>query len=627
MQTKHIAIISGVIGALVATVIALLVIIINKDSTDTQVKNDTVSTDPQGVIVDKTAPVAPLAITAPTKTDTSVTLTWKDSTDNIGVTGYNILQNGTVIAQNISSTRYTVSGLAKNTEYTFTIQARDAAGNISAPSEATKIRTENTTPTVVPKDTFAPSISNVAISTTTTVTATIVWTTDEPSTSQIEYGRDPFFGNFTALASAKVTNHQVIMTGLVADTRYHFRVKSTDAAGNTATGLNLVFQTNPLPDNTAPSFNNIKSQSITHNSAQISWITNEASDSQIEYGVSTSYGTTTDVVSLKVNDHNLNLSNLQSNMTYHYRVKSRDAAGNLGVSANYSFTTLAAPDTTAPTISSVVSGNVTATGATITWTTNESSDSVVEYGESTSYGSTATDSTNVTSHNVSLTGLGSSKTYNYRVKSKDAAGNIATSQNYTFQTPAPADTTAPNISGGTAGNITDTSAEISWTTNEASDSQVEYGATTSYGSQTTLNNDKVTNHVVIVSGLTPGTTYHFRVKSRDAAGNLAQGSDVTFSTAAPVDTTAPTISGQNCTSTATAITCVWTTNEAASSHVQHGPTTSYGTTAGSNTLVTSHSVEITGLTAATTYHLKIVTKDAANNEATSSDIELATQSE
>src|SRR5207247_4304711 len=79
-------------------------------------------------------------------------------------------------------------------------------------------------------------------------------------------------------------------------------------------------------------------------------------------------------------------------------------------------------------------------------------------------------------------------------------------------------------------------ASIAWTTNEASDSQVEYGTTTAYGSSTTLNTSLVTSHSVNLSGLAANTTYHYRVKSRDAAGNLAVSGDQTFTTAASTTT-------------------------------------------------------------------------------------------
>src|SRR3989344_1612237 len=92
------------------------------------------------------------------------------------------------------------------------------------------------------------------------------------------------------------------------------------------------------------------------------------------------------------------------------------------------------------------------------------------------------------------------------------------------------DTTAPSISGILASSITTSLATISWTTNESSDSQIEYGLTTGYGSQTALNTSLITSHSASLSGLSANTLYHYRVKSKDAAGNLAQSSDQTFTT-------------------------------------------------------------------------------------------------
>src|SRR5262249_35445303 len=71
---------------------------------------------------------------------------------------------------------------------------------------------------------------------------------------------------------------------------------------------------------------------------------------------------------------------------------------------------------------------------------------------------------------------------------------------------------------------------ITWTTNENSNSQVEYGPTTAYGQSTALNPALVTAHSQGLSGLTPMTLYHYRVRSRDAAGNLAVSGDFTFTT-------------------------------------------------------------------------------------------------
>src|SRR3989344_1475867 len=102
------------------------------------------------------------------------------------------------------------------------------------------------------------------------------------------------------------------------------------------------------------------------------------------------------------------------------------------------------------------------------------------------------------------------------------------------------DTTPPTISSVSASSITQNSATITWTTNENADTQVEYGLTTAYGSQTTLDLSLVTSQSVSLSGLLASTLYHYRVKSKDASNNLATSVDFTFTTTV-IDTTPPSI--------------------------------------------------------------------------------------
>jgi Bacterial Ig domain/Purple acid Phosphatase, N-terminal domain len=206
-------------------------------------------------------------------------------------------------------------------------------------------------------------------------------------------------------------------------------------------------------------------------------------------------------------------------------------------------TTVPPSSTSTLSISSVSAPLVASSAATITWATNQSSDSQVEYGLTSSYGtSTLVNSSMVTSHSQGVAGLAANTQYHYRVKSKDSAGNIATSTDFSFTTPAAADTTAPAISGVGASSVTSSAATIGWTTDEASNSQVEYGTTTSYGALSALNSSNVTSHSQALTGLAAGTLYHYRVKSRDAAGNLATSQDFSFSTPAAGDTTPPTVS-------------------------------------------------------------------------------------
>lgn len=88
----------------------------------------------------------------------------------------------------------------------------------------------------------------------------------------------------------------------------------------------------------------------------------------------------------------------------------------------------------------------------------------------------------------------------------------------------------PTISGVTATSVAASSETIAWNTSAASDSQVEYGATVSYGSVTVRNTVPVTSHSMALIGLSPSTLYHYRVRSRDAAGNLSVSADSSFTT-------------------------------------------------------------------------------------------------
>src|SRR5262249_29897859 len=90
-----------------------------------------------------------------------------------------------------------------------------------------------------------------------------------------------------------------------------------------------------------------------------------------------------------------------------------------------------------PVISSVAASTVTASTATITWTTDTASDTTVEYGTTTAYGASASTPGLVTSHTQGLTGLSSSTLYHYRVKSKDAYGQVSASADATFTTTTP----------------------------------------------------------------------------------------------------------------------------------------------------------------------------------------------
>ncbi|HEY9326777.1 MAG TPA: glycoside hydrolase family 6 protein [Streptomyces sp.] len=84
---------------------------------------------------DTQAPTAPTGVTVTAKTSGSVSLSWTASTDNTGVTGYDVFRDGVKVGSS-TTTSYTDSGLSASTAYSYTVKAKDAAGNVSAASSA-----------------------------------------------------------------------------------------------------------------------------------------------------------------------------------------------------------------------------------------------------------------------------------------------------------------------------------------------------------------------------------------------------------------------------------------------------------------------------------------------------------
>lgn len=361
--------------------------------------------------------------------------------------------------------------------------------------------------------------------------------------------------------------------------------------------------------------------------ATVTWVTNEPANSQIAYGVTSAYGSSTVLDGTLVTSHSQMIMGLATSTTYHFQVRSRDASGNLGASADATFaTSLVSVDTVPPVISGV-GASTTVNGALVTWTTNESANSQIAYGLTSAYGSsTVLDATLVTSHSQAVTGLTAGTVYHFQVSSRDGSGNLATSSDQMFTTMA--DVTSPAISGIgiTPGTST---ASVIWTTNEGATSQILYGTTTGYGFSTVLDATLVGAHSQTLTGLVPGTMYHLQIQSKDASNNLAASLDQTFTTLT-LDTTPPTISSVTASPASGTASVTWTTNEAATSKVYYSTVNPVDLGSASSTsdvtLVTSHTANLTGLNASTTYFYVVQSADASLNTATSSQQSFTTGS-
>lgn len=178
---------------------------------------------------DTTAPSTPTNLTASGTTQTSTNLSWTASTDNVGVTGYNVYR-GTTLLTTVTGTTYTATGLTASTAYAFTVRARDAAGNLSAASNTANVTTlANTT------DTTAPSTPTLSASGTTQTSINLSWTVSTDNVGVTGYN---VYRGTTLLTT--VTGTTYTATGLTASTAYSFTVRARDAAGNLSAASNTV---------------------------------------------------------------------------------------------------------------------------------------------------------------------------------------------------------------------------------------------------------------------------------------------------------------------------------------------------------------------------------------------------
>ena len=221
-----------------------------------------------------------------------------------------------------------------------------------------------------------------------------------------------------------------VYTVTASKTGYADAVRMVTVAIGSVTG-NMYVTDLQLGGSTELIISNVQSSAITNGGATITWDTNLAATSQVEYGLTNLYGSSTTLDSGLVTSHSQAIVGLAPSTPYHYRVRSSIGA-DVKYSGDYTYTTLGPP-----TISNVQSTGITTTSATITWNTNVPADSKVNYGTTPSYGSSTTlNPALVTSHSVVVSGLMESTLYHFQCVSANGYGT-AYSSDYTFTTPAP----------------------------------------------------------------------------------------------------------------------------------------------------------------------------------------------
>jgi len=181
---------------------------------------------------DTTPPTIALTAPAASSTVTSTVAVSGIATDNVGVAGVQFRLDGVNLGAEVATPPYTVTWnttTAPDGGHVLTAVARDAAGN-RATSAGVTVTVANGAAVTGGGATgsTAPVISQVSLSVTKSG-ATVGWTTNKPSDSQLVYGLTTSYGNSTTPDPTLVTSHSQTISGLTPNTWYHFQMKSNNA--------------------------------------------------------------------------------------------------------------------------------------------------------------------------------------------------------------------------------------------------------------------------------------------------------------------------------------------------------------------------------------------------------------
>jgi Zn-dependent metalloprotease/chitodextrinase len=273
---------------------------------------------------DTQAPTAP-TLSAPSRTTSSISLSWTAATDNVGVAGYDVYVNNVKNnTSNLTGTTHTVAGLTPNTAYSLYVRARDAAGNTTQ---------SNTLSVTTLADTQVPTAPTLSAPSRTTSSISLSW---KAATDNVGVAGYDVYVNNVKNNTSNLTGTTYTVAGLTPNTAYSLYVRGRDAAGNTAQSNTLSVTT--LADTQAPTAPKLSAPSRTTTSISLSWTA--ATDN---VGVA---GYDVYVNQVKRNPSNLTrtsytVTGLTANTAYSLFVRARDAAGNTSQSNTLPVTTMA----------------------------------------------------------------------------------------------------------------------------------------------------------------------------------------------------------------------------------------------------------------------------------------------
>ncbi len=487
-----------------------------------------------------TAPAAPSAAVATATAYNAVTVTWTDgSTDE---TSFKIeRKTGTGAFAPIGTvgagvTTYGDSTAAGSTQYTYRVCATNGVGDSAyATSSAVTTPAAPTVPNA-PESVVASAISTTQVD--------VTWTDMSSDETGFRIERKIGSGSWTLLTNVNANVTRYSDATALAATQYTYRVRSSNAVGSSAFTTSSAVTTPAAP--TAPAApSGLTATAGGVDSVALGWSDTSNNETGFKIERKTDTGSFVEIGTVGAGVTTYDDNGLDASTQYTYRVRATNGVGDSAYTANVSATTDAVPTAPADPGNLAAAAN-SATQITVTWTDNSSNETGFKIERSldgsSGWSQIGTAAKNVTSL-VNNTGLFPSTQYFYRVVATNAVGDSGFSANATATTQALP--TIPAVPTGVAATAAGTTQiNLSWTDASSDETgfKIERSINGSTWSEIGTTGAGVATYQA--TGLSAGTTYYFRVRATNVAGDSDYSNvDIAATQAAPAaDSTAPTAS-------------------------------------------------------------------------------------
>ena len=478
-----------------------------------EANNESLSSNTLNVITpavpDVESPSTPANLIATSVLFDEVSMSWDASTDNVGVTGYEIYRDGGLLGSVDGVTLvYTDNTVLSDTAYEYTVLALDAAGNFSALSDPLNV----TTPSG--PDTEAPTVpTGLATSDVQTTQVSLIWNPSTDNVGVVDY--DVYRGG-TLLASNVVGTSYTDM-GLLPEALYQYAVLARDAAGNVSALSSPTLDVTTLADTDPPSVpGNLRTTDVQFTSVSLAWDASIDNLGFVEYEV---YRDGVIIVS-NWSDTSYIDTTVVPGTSYIYTVRAFDLNGLSSLSDPLNVNV--PPDVDPPTVpTNVTATDVQTTQVSLSWDASTDNVGVVAY-EVYRDGGLHASLENVTTFTDTL-GVSPNGTYEYRILAIDAAANLsALSDPLNVTTPAVPDVESPSAPANLmATEVLSNSVTLVW------DASTDNVGVTGYAvyRDTVLLAPVGTVTTYVDTTVTPSATHTYTVVARDAAGNFSTPSD------------------------------------------------------------------------------------------------------